>query len=96
MSQRFTAHESTPETRSLNRTVDVLIVGGDVSGLTAGVFTARAGLETLIVNDADSTLRRNAHFENFPGSPSDVNSRLFLEMLEEQARRAECELSRGG
>jgi thioredoxin reductase len=93
MSSHSTAHEEA--TRASDRTADVLIVGGGVSGLTAGVFTARAGLETLIVNDAESILRRNAHLENFPGFPAGVNSRLFLELLEEQARRAGCELLEG-
>jgi thioredoxin reductase len=70
---------------------DVLIVGGGPSGLSAGVFTARAGLETLIVNDGDPILRRNAHLENYPGFPAGVNSRLLLDMMGDQAERAGCE-----
>ena len=74
------------------RTRDVVIVGGGVAGLSAGIFTARAGLDTLIVDDADrgSILRRNAHLENFPGFPAGVNTRLFLDMTEDQAERAGC------
>jgi thioredoxin reductase (NADPH) len=70
---------------------DVLIVGGGPSGLSAGIFTARAGLETVIVNDGDPILRRNAHLENYPGFPAGVNSRLLLEMMSDQAERAGCE-----
>lgn len=70
---------------------DVLIVGGGPSGLSAGIFTARAGLETLIVNDGDPILRRNAHLENYPGFPAGVNSRLLLDMMGDQAERAGCE-----
>ncbi|EJN60379.1 FAD-binding protein [Halogranum rubrum] len=66
---------------------DVLVVGGGVSGLTASVFTARAGLTTVVVNDGESILRRNAHLENFPGFPAGVNSNLFTEMLEAQSTR---------
>jgi thioredoxin reductase (NADPH) len=94
MSSQSTTHERTSTERPSDR-IDVLIVGGGVAGLTAGVFTARAGLVTLIVNDGESILRRNAHLENFPGFPAGVNSRLFLEMLEEQARRAGCEFLEG-
>ncbi|WP_336345206.1 hypothetical protein [Halalkalicoccus ordinarius] len=43
MSRRSTVHENTPESRSSNRTIDVLIVGGDVSGLTAGVNLSDEG-----------------------------------------------------
>jgi thioredoxin reductase len=66
---------------------DVLVVGGGVAGLTASVFTARAGLTTVVVNDGESILRRNAHLENFPGFPAGVNSNLFTDMLEAQSTR---------
>ena len=65
----------------------VLVVGGGVAGLTAATFTARAGLETLVVNDGESILRRNAHLENVPGFPAGVNPRLYADLLEEQAER---------
>ncbi|GGJ10514.1 hypothetical protein GCM10008995_20410 [Halobellus salinus] len=70
---------------------DVLIVGGGPSGLSAGIFTARADLNTLIVNDGDPILRRNAHLENYPGFPAGVNNRLLLDMMADQAERAGCE-----
>ncbi|WP_458185366.1 thioredoxin reductase [Haladaptatus sp. NG-WS-4] len=69
---------------------DVLIVGGGVAGLSVGVFTARADLDTLVVNDGVSILQRNAILENFPGFPAGIDSRLFCLMLEEQAERAGC------
>jgi thioredoxin reductase len=70
---------------------EVLIVGGGPAGLSAGIFTARAGLDTLILNDGDPILRRNAHLENYPGFPAGVNSHLLLEMMGDQAERAGCE-----
>ncbi|SIR03531.1 FAD binding domain-containing protein [Haladaptatus litoreus] len=69
---------------------DVVIVGGGVAGLSAGTFTARADLDTLVVNDGVSILYRNAILENFPGFPAGIDSRLFCLMLEEQAERAGC------
>ncbi|WP_336361293.1 NAD(P)/FAD-dependent oxidoreductase [Haladaptatus sp. ZSTT2] len=69
---------------------DVLIVGGGVSGLTAGIFTARANLDTLVVTHGESILKRNAHLENVPGFPAGVNSRLFLDMTRAQAARNGC------
>ena len=84
--------ERTVDTDGIETEHDVVIVGGGVAGLSAGIFTARAGLDTLVVDDADrgSILQRNAHLENFPGFPAGVNTRLFLDMTEEQAERAGC------
>jgi thioredoxin reductase len=70
---------------------DVVIVGGGVAGRSAGVFTARHGLDTIVLDTGRSILRRNAHLENFPGFPAGVNSRLLLDMLGDQAERAGCE-----
>ncbi|HET7323709.1 MAG TPA: FAD-binding protein [Halococcus sp.] len=74
---------------------DAVIVGGGVAGLTAGIFTARADLDTLVVTHGESILRRNAHLENFPGFPAGVNSRVFLDMTEAQAERAGCAFCEG-
>ncbi|MFO8115349.1 MAG: FAD-binding protein [Halorubrum sp.] len=67
---------------------DVLVVGGGVAGLSAAVFTARRGLDTLVVDGGESILRRNAHLENFPGFPLGVNARRLLDLLGEQAENA--------
>jgi len=74
---------------------DVVIVGGGPAGLSAGIFTARAGLETVLVTDGDPILRRNAHLENYPGFPAGVNSHRLLEMMGEQADRAGCDRREG-
>lgn len=76
-------------------TRDVVIVGGGIAGLTAGIFTARAGLDTLVVTHGESILERNAHLENFPGFPAGVNPRRLLDMTAEQARRSGCTLETG-
>ncbi|WP_135362674.1 NAD(P)/FAD-dependent oxidoreductase [Halosimplex halophilum] len=66
---------------------DVLVVGGGLAGLTAALFTARAGLDTRVVSTGEPILRRNAHLENFPGFPAGVNPRLLLDSTREQAER---------
>jgi len=75
----------------MTETHDVVIVGGGVAGLTAGMFTARNGLDTLVVDAGESILRRNAHLENFPAFPAGVDARRLLDMLADQAERAGCE-----
>ncbi|MFD1525332.1 NAD(P)/FAD-dependent oxidoreductase [Halolamina salina] len=74
---------------------EVLIVGGGIAGLTAALFTARAGLDTLVYDGGESILRRNAHLENFPGFPAGVNPRLFADMLHAQATRNGVDLVAG-
>jgi thioredoxin reductase len=86
-----TAHHQVPMTE----TRDVCIVGGGVAGLSAGVFIARAGLDTLVVSTGESILNRNAHLENVPGFPAGINSRLFLDLTKEQADEAGCTRRRG-
>lgn len=67
---------------------DVIVVGAGVAGLTAGLFTARAGLSTLTINCGSSILNRNAHLENYPGFPDGIDPRLLLTMMEDQAKGA--------
>jgi thioredoxin reductase (NADPH) len=70
---------------------DVLVVGSGPAGLSAGIFTGRARLDTLIVNDGDPILQRNAHLANYPGFPAGVNSRRLLNMMDDHAERAGCQ-----
>ena len=70
---------------------DVVVVGGGVAGLSAATYTARAGLDTLVLDSGAPILRRNAHLENYPGFPAGVNARLLLEMMGDGAERAGAE-----
>jgi len=68
----------------------VTVVGAGPAGLTAGIYTARAGLDTHIFRDDASILNRNAHLENMPGFPAGVSARRFLDLTRQQARRNDC------
>jgi glycine/D-amino acid oxidase-like deaminating enzyme len=74
---------------------EVLIVGGGMAGLSAATFTARAGLDTVVVTAGESILKRNAHVENYLGFPAGINPRLLLEMGRSQATRSGADLRRG-
>ena len=70
-----------------SETRDICIVGAGPAGLTAGIFTARAGLDTVVIDGGQPILERNAHLENVPGFPAGVNARRFLDLTREQATR---------
>jgi len=67
---------------------DTTILGGGVAGLSAAVFTARHGLDTLVLDASESILRHNAHLENVPGFPASVNGQQLLDLLSERQTRA--------
>lgn len=71
---------------------DVIIVGGGPAGCSAGVFTARAGLDTAIFDRGRSSLKRCAHLENFLGFPAGIGIESFYERIHDHARTAGCEL----
>jgi len=69
---------------------DTTIIDGVIAGLSAAVFTARHGLDPLVLDAGESILRRNAHLENFPGFPAGVNGRELppgCEEIDEAERR---------
>ena len=72
--------------------VDVAIVGGGPAGCSAGVFTARYGLETLVFDRGSSSLRRCACLENYLGFPCGIEAETFLELAQTHAREAGCRL----
>ena len=63
----------------------VAIVGGGAAGLTAGLFTAKNGLETVVF-DTDDTWLHSAHLFNYPGIES-LDGTRYLEILRTQVDR---------
>lgn len=71
---------------------DVAIVGGGPTGSSAGVFTARYGLETVVFDRGCSSLRQCAHLENYLGYPAGIDIETFYELMHDHIREAGCEL----
>ena len=74
---------------------DVAIIGGGPAGCAAGVFCARADLDTVVVADGRSTLQKCAFVENYLGFPAGIEPRLLLELAERHAREAGCTMVEG-
>ncbi|EMA55853.1 FAD-dependent oxidoreductase [Halococcus thailandensis] len=72
--------------------VDVVVVGGGPAGCSAGVFTARYGLDTLIFDRGRSSIQRCAHLENYLGFPAGIDIETFYDLLHAHATEAGCEI----
>lgn len=68
---------------------DVVAVGGGPAGCSAGVFTARYGLDTLIFDRGRSSIQRCAHLENALEVPAAIETHSVL--THDHAEAAGCE-----
>lgn len=68
---------------------NVVILGSGPAGLTAAIYTARAGLSTLIIDGEEpgGQIALSYHVENFPGFPEGVSGFELGEKMREQAIR---------
>jgi thioredoxin reductase (NADPH) len=73
---------------------DVAIVGGGPAGASAATFTARAGLQTVLI-DADAGMTRRAMVNNHLGFPEGVRGPDLVEIGKQQAARAGAEVGAG-
>jgi thioredoxin reductase len=70
---------------------DVAIVGGGPAGASAATFTARAGLQTVLI-DADAGMTRRAMVNNHLGFPDGVAGPDLVDNGKAQAQRAGAEV----
>jgi 2-polyprenyl-6-methoxyphenol hydroxylase-like FAD-dependent oxidoreductase len=71
---------------------EVVIVGGGPAGCSAGVFTARFGLDTVVFDRGKAALPRSAYLANYPGFPAGIDIETFRDLLHDHAREAGCRL----
>ena len=70
-------------------TYEVIIIGGGPAGLTAGLYTTRSRLHTLLIESAlfGGQITTTDLIENYPGFPQGITGDELSRLMEEQAKR---------
>ncbi len=63
--------------------VEVVIVGGGIAGVTAGAYLRKAGIEKIRIVDQAGGIGGTWYWNRYPGVMCDVESYIYLPMLEE-------------
>jgi len=73
---------------------DLVVVGGGIAGLSAGLFARRSGLKTLLVEKQlpGGQLINAPLIEYFPGSPEGINGMELAMSLQEQCMKHGLEI----
>ncbi len=76
---------------------DAIVIGGGPGGLTAGMYLARAGRKTLLLEQAllGGQIAQTSHVENYPGFPDGLSGRDLIDRMEQQARKFGLEIQFG-
>lgn len=68
---------------------DVVVIGGGPAGLTAGIYCARSGMKTLLIERAilGGQISLCSSIENYPGFPSGISGSELAARFEDQAKK---------
>jgi thioredoxin reductase (NADPH) len=71
----------------MSNTYDVIIIGGGPAGLSAGLYTSRARLKTLLIEKAivGGQITNAERVENYPGFPDGISGFDLGELMRKQA-----------
>jgi thioredoxin reductase (NADPH) len=74
---------------------EVIIIGGGPAGLTAGLYTSRSRLNTLLIEIGllGGQMTTTEVIENYPGFPQGITGDELSRLMEEQAKRFGLEVA---
>ena len=73
---------------------DLIIIGAGPAGLTAGIYGARSGLKTLVLEEKTpgGEVAETPLVENYPGFPEGVSGRDLVDKMAEHCRKVGAEI----
>ena len=73
---------------------ELVIIGGGVAGLTAGIYAARYGMDVALLPETGpgGQIAMTAHCENIPGFPEGISGPEFIMRIAEQAQNFDVEI----
>ena len=78
-----------PVNGAASKVEDVIIIGSGPAGFTAGLYTARANLNPLLItgNDYGGQVSVTYEVENYPGFPESLSGPELVEKMKQQAEK---------
>jgi len=73
-------------------TNNVIIIGGGPAGVSAALYTVRAGVKTLLIASAGGALAKAKEIENYYGFTNPISGQVLLQDGLNQARRLGAEI----
>ena len=82
------------QTKAQSSFYDLIVIGSGPAGLTAALYTARDGIETLVIErgGVGGQAAVTERLDNFPGFPEGISGDEFADRLQRQAERFGVEI----